>query len=306
MVASGSGLIIADDADDVVADPWSRSSKASGMLIDGDDDDAGQPVVEHRSTAAFRPVASTSKAPPPPSTTEDDIPADEAPMVVGGIVEEAPTAASTSSAFTAKRLKGGLQTSSQLKEENARRRAAAEAEREAARALKQASESQGGGEETVYRDASGKKIDTKAAKAELARAKRKEMEKEMAKMEWGKGLVQREGKEKRQREIDDMANRPFARHRDDEEINDELKEVQRWNDPAARFLSDKKDKTKKKGPTRPKYSGPPPPPNRFNILPGYRWDGVDRSNGFERELVQAANRRKVKDAAARVYSTEDM
>lgn len=191
---------------------------------------------------------------------------------MGSIAEEAPTASSsaTSSAFTAKRLKGGLQTSEQLKEENAKRRQAAEAEREAARALKKATEESGGGEETIYRDASGKKIDTKAAKAELARAKRKELEKEMQKMEWGKGLVQREEKEKRQRELDDMANKPFARHRDDEEINDELKEVARWNDPAARFLSDKKDKTKKKGPTRPKYSGPPPPPNRFNIMPGYR------------------------------------
>lgn len=38
--AVGSGLIIADDADDVV-DPWSRRS--TGMLVDGDDDDAGQP-----------------------------------------------------------------------------------------------------------------------------------------------------------------------------------------------------------------------------------------------------------------------
>jgi hypothetical protein len=33
---------------------------------------------------------------------------------------------------------------------------------------------------------------------------------------------------------------------------------------------------------------------------------VDRSNGFERELVQAANTRKVNDAAGRVYSTADM
>jgi hypothetical protein len=33
---------------------------------------------------------------------------------------------------------------------------------------------------------------------------------------------------------------------------------------------------------------------------------VDRSNGFEKEYFQAGNKRKVQEAASRVYSTEDM
>jgi pre-mRNA-splicing factor CWC26 len=50
--------------------------------------------------------------------------------------------------------------------------------------------------ETVYRDTTGQKIDTKAARAEAARVKR---EREARRMEWGKGIVQRGEKEKAKR-----------------------------------------------------------------------------------------------------------
>lgn len=85
------------------------------------------------------------------------------------------------------------------------------------------------------------------------------------------------------------------RYADDEDMNDELKERERWNDPAANFLTvsfplsllrrfiadfvpreQKKKEKKSKGPRFPKYAGPSPAPNRFGIPPGYRWDGVDR------------------------------
>jgi pre-mRNA-splicing factor CWC26 len=69
-------------------------------------------------------------------------------------------------------------------------------------------------QETVYRDASGRKIDTKAAKAEAARRKREEEEREAKKMEWGKGIVQREETERRRREMELERGKGFERYVD--------------------------------------------------------------------------------------------
>ncbi|KIJ53788.1 hypothetical protein M422DRAFT_58539 [Sphaerobolus stellatus SS14] len=156
--------------------------------------------------------------------------------------------------------------------------------------------------ETVYRDASGRKIDTKAARAEAARLRKEQEEREAKKMEWGKGLVQREEKEKERRELEKEKTRGLARYADDKELNEDLKAQDRWNDPAAAFLTKKKTK----GPRRPEYTGPPPPPNRFGIKPGYRWDGVDRSNGFEKKYFQSINSKKRFGDEAHAWSVEDM
>ena len=92
---------------------------------------------------------------------------------------------------------------------------------------------------------------------------------------------------------------PVARKIDDEDLNRQLKEQLRWDDPALQFLSTK-DKggssggggTKAAtggGAAKKTYNGPAPP-NRYGIRPGYRWDGVDRSNGWEAERFKQANR----------------
>lgn len=91
-------------------------------------------------------------------------------------------------------------------------------------------------QETVYRDASGRKIDMKLARAEAARKKREKEEKEALKMEWGKGLTQREEEEKRRAQLEKNKSLPFSRQADDKELNEELRARDRWNDPAAAFL----------------------------------------------------------------------
>lgn len=66
--------------------------------------------------------------------------------------------------------------------------------------------------ETVYRDVSGRKVDIKVKKAEEARRRREEIEKEAKRMEWGKGLVQRRAAEEEKRRLMEEKDKPLARY----------------------------------------------------------------------------------------------
>ncbi|KAG0005149.1 hypothetical protein BGZ80_010281 [Entomortierella chlamydospora] len=158
--------------------------------------------------------------------------------------------------------------------------------------------------ETVYRDSQGRKIDRAQEKIEKAEAARREIERQERLTEWGKGLVQREEEAAKKKREEEEKFKPLARFKDDEELNEELKERERWNDPAAMFLTGTK-KSKKSVRRYPVYQGNIPP-NRFNIRPGYRWDGVDRSNGFEKSYFQRINAQKNKAMEAHMWSVEDM
>ena len=49
-----------------------------------------------------------------------------------------------------------------------------------------------------------------------------------------------------------------------------------------------------------------PPLNRYSIRPGRHWDGVDRSNGFEREMFKSQNAQRARQQEAFYMGQEDM
>lgn len=158
--------------------PWSSAPDSRG---DGDNEQsmslADAVVASDRSFKKRRGDGGggweTIRAPtPPPPDEQPVVVQDEGPRVIGGILGGAELT----------RLRG---------------------ETEAAPVADQM--------DTVYRDASGRKIDTKAEKAAAARRKRLQEEKEAQKMEWGKGLVQRDEAERNRQELEREKTRDIAR-----------------------------------------------------------------------------------------------
>ena len=122
--------------------------------------------------------------------------------------------------------------------------------------------------------------------------------------EWSRGLKQKEKTQALFENASHEVNKPLARYEDDEDLNEMHKQRLLKEDPMYAFIKNKQE-TKKETKKR-VYKGPQPHPNRFNIEPGYRWDGVDRSNGFEKEyFLHESNKKAIKDIAYK-YMTEDM
>ncbi|KAI9375529.1 Pre-mRNA-splicing factor of RES complex-domain-containing protein [Aspergillus egyptiacus] len=190
------------------------------------------------------------------------------------------------------RMESGARAGLQTAEQTAAMVAAQQKRRKAEEAMwkgKGSGTGAGTGQETIYRDASGRIINVAMKRAEARRVEEEKKIKEVEAKEALMGDVQRREREKRREQLKKASSMPLARTAEDEELNEELKAQDRWNDPAAQFL------TKKKGggvsvSGRPLYKGAFEP-NRYGIRPGHRWDGVDRSNGFEKEWFAARNRK---------------
>ncbi|KAG5928894.1 hypothetical protein E4U42_007761 [Claviceps africana] len=147
--------------------------------------------------------------------------------------------------------------------------------------------------ETVYRDATGRRVDLSMKRAEAKKMAADLEIKEKEAKQALRGKVQLEEARQRAEQLQDAKFLPFARTADDENLNKELKERDRWNDPLLQFgggNSRDQAKPRKGGGKKPLFTGAAPP-NRYGIKPGYRWDGVDRGIGFEMERFRVMNNR---------------
>lgn len=164
---------------------------------------------------------------------------------------------------------------------------------------------------TVIRGKDGKKLTAKEVQ-DMKDAKKKEQEEKP--MPWAKGLVQIR---KAQGVVEGVeTSKPFARTREDAEMNAMLRDEMRWGDPMlqqiakskrlkARLRDIGKGGSGESAALRPMYEGDPFI-NRFGIWPGHRWDGIDRSNGWEGKLFLKKNHVKGQQSKNYHWSAGDM
>ncbi|GMR33769.1 hypothetical protein PMAYCL1PPCAC_03964, partial [Pristionchus mayeri] len=207
-------------------------------------------------------------------------------------IKEEPVDEDDGQARTLDGKKAGLQSAADLREEGLMMK-----NREIQMFTKLAATISGRGAETVVRQKmTGKKnneTQEDKEKKEREAAKQSELDAKY-KAGWNKGVAQQERRAAALEEAARVAAEPWARMKDDEAMNDHLKEdINVKDDPLADFILKKRQKIniQKGRKVYPQYEGAWPP-NRFGIAPGCRWDGVVRGNGFEGQLAISANSKR--------------
>lgn len=174
--------------------------------------------------------------------------------------------------------------------------------------------------ETIYRDASGKKrtVDAEHDEEQLRLMEEEKAEKQK---QANKGTYQKLQEEAKLHELEMASSMTLSRTVNDIQMEDRKKTIIREGDPMAMYAWKKQQEEqaavaasgdgKSVGaaaavPLKPMYKGPQPKANRYGIRPGYRWDGIDRGNGFEDKVLEHLHSKGRKKEEAYKWSSADM
>ncbi|OMH83414.1 DNA mismatch repair protein msh6 [Zancudomyces culisetae] len=160
---------------------------------------------------------------------------------------------------------------------------------------------------TIYRDSkTGKVIDIEEEKIKYQEKLLAKEERKAKQKEWNMGLTQRREQVEYLKKLEEVKSTPFTSYLDDTKLKELKKNEVVWDDPMREYIQ-KSSKAKSKGSkyVYPAYSGPNPPPNRYGIKPGYRWDGVDRSNGFEEKYLKSRSKIESQKTDRYMHSVRD-
>lgn len=166
-------------------------------------------------------------------------------------------------------------------------------------------------QKTVYRDKDGRVITGDKMDDIMAHPKDKlrKLNEERLNM-WSKGVVQT------QQKLSQKEKEELKAAGDGEEyeqaVDQEEKQATRFGDPIAEIRKHQTgtatDKDKRVLWSRKIF----PPckfeaaPNRFDIMPGHKWDGVDRSNGFENRFLDQSNTQKANKENFYKWASKEM
>ena len=136
------------------------------------------------------------------------------------------------------------------------------------------------------------------------------------------GSYQKRQEERIRAQYEQVKDMPLARRVEDTQLEESRKSIIRDGDPMAMYAYKKQQdeqmtssQSRNNGingettsvPLRkPVYKGPPPKSNRYGIRPGYRWDGIDRGNGFEDRLLGSLHSKGREKEEAYKWSSADM
>ena len=166
--------------------------------------------------------------------------------------------------------------------------------------------------ETIYRDKDGNQLSASAAfeKKQKLEKEQKELEKKQKIMN-NLGAVQMKESIKNKKMFEDIKKSTFSRYKNDKQLQKELKSRQRVDDPMAKFVHNEGNNSSSSTSNVKNINPNNVPlkqalPNRFKIKPGYRWDGVDRGNGFEMRLLHSISKKKIDEERKYVYASRNM